>query len=165
MSKVDNKKRLFPFPARILFNMYEANYAVSTDGSDRLDFVRIRLVRPYKTGWRKRQFEGCIMIQSQHSDDWVNRFAVAEDGSFTRLSSTWSPERAASILATIVTDQRGAASRYGQMLGHCCRCGKALTDERSRWYGIGPECEKHWPEIIYGSDELRGEFVPSQSVL
>lgn len=38
------------------------------------------------------------------------------------------------------TDVRTAATRYGQHLGYCCRCGRHLTDQFSRDAGIGPEC-------------------------
>ena len=40
-------------------------------------------------------------------------------------------------------------------------CGKTLTDERSRWYGIGPDCETRYEESILESDQDRGPFVPS----
>lgn len=32
---------------------------------------------------------------------------------------------------------------FGRLLGRCCRCGKALTDEVSRNIGLGLECEKY----------------------
>lgn len=153
----------FPFPAEFLFNMHEANYAVSPDGSDRLIFLRIRLIRPFKKTGRRRVNVGCINIHTQHSDDWILRFTVAPNGNFIRHTGMNADEMGM-ILASVLVDQRGAAARYGQELGRCCRCSKALTDERSRWYGIGPECEKYWPEIVYESDELRGEFVPSVGV-
>lgn len=34
------------------------------------------------------------------------------------------------------------AKLFGLLVGHCYRCGKTLTDEMSRAYGIGPECQK-----------------------
>lgn len=34
------------------------------------------------------------------------------------------------------------AKLFGLLVGHCYRCGKTLTDEESRAYGIGPECQK-----------------------
>lgn len=153
----------FPFPSEFLFNMHEANYAVSTDGSDHLIFLRLALIRPRKDG-RRRVNLGCITVQTQHSDDWILRFTVHPNGNFIRHTGMRGDEMSM-ILASVLVDQRGAAARYGQKLGKCCRCNKSLTDERSRWYGIGPECEKHWPEIVYESDETRGVFVPSMAAV
>lgn len=31
---------------------------------------------------------------------------------------------------------------FGRLMGHCCRCGKKLTDQESRDIGLGLECEK-----------------------
>lgn len=33
-----------------------------------------------------------------------------------------------------------AAARFAAFTVRCCHCGKTLTDERSKVYGIGPEC-------------------------
>lgn len=37
-----------------------------------------------------------------------------------------------------------AAQCYGIELGHCGRCGRTLTDETSRAFGIGPDCREAW---------------------
>lgn len=47
-------------------------------------------------------------------------------------------------LNLIVTAPEPWALLFGQQLHHCCRCGKALTDEVSKEDGIGPECIKHY---------------------
>jgi len=44
------------------------------------------------------------------------------------------------IIAEIAKDVLGAEQLYGQELGKCSRCGRTLTDETSRDYGIGPDC-------------------------
>lgn len=44
------------------------------------------------------------------------------------------------ILTKIAEDPREAAVRYGQELGRCCICGRTLTNDVSRHYGIGPVC-------------------------
>lgn len=46
----------------------------------------------------------------------------------------------ARIIAAIEADVEGAERLYGQELGKCARCGRTLTDETSRAYGIGPDC-------------------------
>jgi hypothetical protein len=48
----------------------------------------------------------------------------------------------------IITDHQTAAQAYARETRRCCRCNARLTDERSRWYGIGPECEEYWPWMI-----------------
>jgi Family of unknown function (DUF6011) len=38
-----------------------------------------------------------------------------------------------------------AAARFAVLQSTCCCCGKALTDERSKAYGVGPECRAGLP--------------------
>lgn len=47
------------------------------------------------------------------------------------------------ILSKIAADPAGAARRYGQEIGSCAICGRTLTDETSREYGIGPVCREN----------------------
>lgn len=46
----------------------------------------------------------------------------------------------AEIKNTVEADPDTAAATFAAFHTRCCRCGKALTDERSKTYGIGPEC-------------------------
>lgn len=49
------------------------------------------------------------------------------------------------ILTAIATDAEAASKRYGQEIGECGRCGRALTNERTRKAGIGDDCAaKPW---------------------
>jgi hypothetical protein len=42
--------------------------------------------------------------------------------------------------AILAAGPEQAMALYGQTLGYCGRCGRHLTDEESRAYGIGPVC-------------------------
>lgn len=44
------------------------------------------------------------------------------------------------VLALIAQDPQAAMLRYGVELGECGHCGRTLTNEVSRSYGIGPIC-------------------------
>lgn len=48
--------------------------------------------------------------------------------------------RKGEVLRAIAADPAAASKLYGQELGHCGVCGRTLTDETSREYGIGPVC-------------------------
>lgn len=54
-----------------------------------------------------------------------------------------------------------AAARFAVLQSTCCCCGKALTDERSKAYGIGPECRAALsPEALKRiSDQAAREHV------
>jgi hypothetical protein len=52
------------------------------------------------------------------------------------------------LILLLIGDYEGALRRYAREIDRCCRCNTRLTDERSRRFGIGPECEKHWPWIV-----------------
>ena len=90
-------------------------YAIVEDGVTK--FFRIT---EGKGRWAGRTF-----IEAQASDD---HFPVRN------------PERRAEILKAIATNPLEAEQRYGRELGKCSRCGRTLTDETSRAYGIGPDC-------------------------
>lgn len=91
-------------------------YALIEDGA--VKFFRVD--RPTEGRWK-----GYTFVKAQASDD---------------LYPVKDPVRRNAILAAIKTDIQGSLRLYGQQLGHCGVCGKALTDEYSRAYGIGPVC-------------------------
>lgn len=146
---------MFTLPIELVFDIREANYAVPR-GDNGFDFVRIARIRPYRNG-RRRSNEGSVVLSTQHSETWVKRFMFTPDMRALQLSS-YGGEWASAVLARILVNPTRTASSYGHELGRCCRCGKKLTDDRSRWYGIGPECEKVWPEILYELDDEKGPF-------
>lgn len=145
-------------PAEMLFDIREGRYAVSRNGTNSLDFVRLSHVKA-KPGKQVR-FAGCLRVQTQHGDQLKDRAFISPKGEVRLTSQTMPADTLTQIFMLIIVSQRDAAIRYGREKGMCCRCGKQLTDERSRHYGIGPECEKHWPEVIDDTDEAEGVFIP-----
>lgn len=81
-----------------------------------------KLDRPTQGRWA-----GYTFLKAQASDD---------------LWPVKNPMEKARILGTIAQDVLAAERLYGTELGKCSRCGRTLTDETSRAYGIGPECRK-----------------------
>lgn len=91
-------------------------YALRTDGVVKF----YRLDRPTEGRWA-----GYVFLKLQASDDlWSIRNHTERDR----------------ILAEIAKDVLAAERLYGVELGKCSRCGRTLTDETSRAYGIGPDC-------------------------
>lgn len=132
--KVEMAKALFP-------KIPKGYYAVQSDGDQPLQFIRVSFPNfgVYK-GWQK--------IQSQHGDRLETGVIISPQGEAQVF-------RLATLDAgmLIVADPVRAAIRYAREIGNCCRCNATLTDERSRYYGIGPECEKSWPDVIERVDE------------
>jgi hypothetical protein len=91
----------------------DGRYAVEHEGT--LKFYKVKNGRK----------PGYVFLDVQASDDW---------------HSIRTPRRIHEILALIAEDELTAARRYGMELGKCSRCGRTLTDETSRAYGIGPDC-------------------------
>jgi Family of unknown function (DUF6011) len=55
------------------------------------------------------------------------------------------------VAAAIDTDPGLCAARFSAARSACCVCGKELTDERSKTYGIGPDCRQGiGPEALAG---------------
>jgi len=119
-------------------------YATQVDGSAPIRFLRISTPKRGRTAIS----QAARKIQSQHGPRWEVAGALWPSGQWSIYDS-----RIIEQLMLVVTDQRGCLKRYSKELGHCCRCNTELTDERSRHYGIGPECEKHWPDVINEVDE------------
>lgn len=106
----------------------------------------IRISRPKSGRWK-----GSIKVQTIHGEN----LQLAWSYNKTRHRA-YTYNRSYDIekfLLEIMTDWSKAARMYAKKIERCCRCNARLTDDRSRKYGIGPECEKYWPHIIAEVDE------------
>lgn len=137
-------------PLDMLANVPDGYYAAQLDSTQAFTFFRIS--RP-KSG----QFKGTLKIQTQHGPDYKLAMVV---WSFERQRVTVYNKAIEDELLLVCVDHNGCAIAYAEKIGRCMRCNTELTDERSRWYGIGPECEKHWPYIIDLVNDRKGEYVP-----
>jgi hypothetical protein len=120
-------------------------YAVRLDDNDSYQFLRISRKFP-----KHSNKIGCIQVQRQASETLYEvlmyRPLDSPEGSDEWLRVSRRQYEKYVILAMV--DPLTAGMAYAKELEHCCRCGKALTDARSIHYGIGPECEKKFPEVI-----------------
>lgn len=48
----------------------------------------------------------------------------------------------------IERDPQAAAAAFSHWAIRCCVCGKTLTDERSKVYGVGPDCRARMPVAL-----------------
>lgn len=146
------KERLTPM-LPLLVNVKDGYYAAEIGDGRYNDLKFFRVSRP-KTG----QYAGTTKIQWQIADNWRIAILVRANGTYWKPNDA--PAMAEDYVLAIMVDATGCARRYAKEIDKCCRCNTSLTDERSRHYGIGPECEKHWPHIIQlvdEEDELRRE--------
>lgn len=93
----------------------------------RYALVEDDITKFYRITEGKGRWAGRTFVEAQASDDhWAIK----------------NPTKRAEILKAIAANPAEAEQRYGRELGKCSRCGRTLTDETSRSYGIGPECRK-----------------------
>lgn len=120
----------------LLSSVPDGMFAVQPEEGAHTTFMRIS--HP-KNG----RLAGCLKIQTLHSE-------TLTDALIQWPSKSWSVFKPLVIdaLMLLVVDWKSAAILFGRELGRCCRCGKALTDDRSRHYSIGPVCDKIWTSII-----------------
>jgi hypothetical protein len=52
------------------------------------------------------------------------------------------------IVETLMEDPIAAQHRFADFNTRCCSCGKKLTNDISKVYGIGPECRRSIPTEI-----------------
>lgn len=137
----------------LLPSIPDGYYAVEEYDGDPVTFIRL-------SSPKKGRFMGSRKIQTVHGSGYSG--ARLEEVAVHWPSGQWSwykpfiKER----LLLLITDYMGAALRYAAKLGNCARCNANLTDERSRWYGIGPECEKHWPQHMEQVNVTKGQWYP-----
>lgn len=144
-SRVSDDPRL-PIIATMVRLIPEGYYATAPDGDDRHnDFVRIVTQKGKRSHW-----QGALTVQTQHSDRWSDpRIAFWPSGS---VSTYDGGQSCIGMVQEIVADYKTAALRYSILNTRCMRCGAKLTDDRSKHYLVGPECERlhHyiWPIIF-----------------
>jgi hypothetical protein len=119
-------------------------YAVHEYEGGHVDFLRVSRPKKnkYKDGIKVQtvvgSYGGVRLISEPNAVLWPS-------GSLSVYKHGGDVERQ---LLLLVADHQGARRRYAKLIGHCCRCNAELTDDKSRHYGIGPECVKYWPEVI-----------------
>lgn len=133
-------------PLAMLESTPNGYFAVRLDDNDSYQFLRISRKFP-KRSWKR----GCIQIQRQASEELYEillyRPLDPDEGNYEEWIRISRAQYERYVILAMV-DPLGAGLAYARELKHCCRCGKALTDKRSRHYGIGPECEKKFPDVI-----------------
>lgn len=149
---VDDQQAKTIIPLDMLKNIPDGRYAARQDDNDEYDFFRVS--RP-KSG----NYRGALKIQTQHSDVLRDALVIWPSGRV----SLYQPIIQNNLLLAIL-DPRTAGIRYGRHIGHCMKCGKTLTDNRSRYYGIGPDCEKDYPEVIGEVDDMFGTYFPGKEI-
>lgn len=151
----------------MLATIEDGYYAWQPDSATPLVFVRIR-----ERKGRASRLHGSRVIASQHSEAFTDEAFAFPSGrtGYLRLDSRYGSRTAAGYqhriqgsditlddaILGIAVNKFQAARDYALQKGRCCRCHKELTDERSRWYGIGPICDKVWTWYIEGVDNEKG---------
>jgi len=141
-------RRTTKIPLAMLHAVPDGYYATQQDSTRPLTFFRIS--RP-KSG----KYKGALKIQTQHGPDYKMALEVWPGD---RLY--WTNMAVEDDLLLVVVDPNGAGNTYSEEKKRCRRCNTELTDERSRWFGIGPECEKYWPHVIDIVTDTKGPYKP-----
>lgn len=54
----------------------------------------------------------------------------------------------AKVVAAITAEPVAAGRRFAAFGIRCCKCARVLSDDRSKTYGIGPECRRGIPDKV-----------------
>lgn len=142
----------FHVPMEFFDKVPDGYYAAQVDEEAEMHFFR---VKTRKT--RSRNYSaGSRTVQTQHGPNY-REYLVKYAGD-DKIISWRRDEGLNDTFMTVLADPIFAGRTYAKKKKRCCRCNTELTDPRSRYYGIGPECEKHWPQIIRDIDDLEGPF-------
>jgi hypothetical protein len=145
----------FQIDYRMVNMIKSGRYAVRAD--DQAPYVFLRVSRP-TTGRQK----GYLKIQTKHSENLITRLLFDKTGRLeSHKTGRVQGQTLQELLTLVMLDQAEASFNYAQELEQCGYCGRDLTDKRSRWLGIGPECEKKLgaQHILNYALEKKGEYV------
>lgn len=131
----------------LLPSLPDGRYAMRMDETEPFIFYRVKR-------HTKGRLNGCLTIQTQHSERLMRAAVKWRSGEwyFEREK-----QRTIEHMLLICLDSKQAGFNYAEQLNRCCICGKDLTDDRSRYYGIGPDCEtRHLNHIEWVIDRKDG---------
>jgi len=143
------RRELQQLDEAMLLSIPEGRYAWQPDSETPLTFIWIR---DYTFGKRL----GSRRIRTQHGPWFEDALTRQVSGKIT----IWDSE-IENVLVGVFCGRNEAAMRYATELGNCCRCNADLTLERSRFYGIGPECEELRPDYMDDVILLKGTYEES----
>jgi Family of unknown function (DUF6011) len=134
-------------PEQLKSMIKEGYYAWRADDSHPFIFLRVKVMTYGKN-------KGNLKISQQHGPDYKDILTVFPSGQ----GRVWRKDRKETLDAIlgVLVSATTSARAYAQEVGKCCICNTALTVDRSRWYGIGPECEKSHQSIIDNVDDEYG---------
>ncbi len=102
-------------------------------------------VRPQFTAWPPKARNGPILLKRHVPKDLVGR----ERGEWlVRWFAEFRQPYNDAVVAAIAADPITAGKRFADLTCRCCACGRALTDDHSKVYGIGPECRSDIPAEV-----------------
>ena len=143
------------FPTAMAWKIDPGYFAARVDDTQPYEFFRI-------TKPEKGKYAGILKIQTIHGDTLKLFLIIRKDGSH------WAVEhqrgRFEEALTMAIVDPRYSAAKFAEIKQRCCNCGKGLTDDRSLWYGIGPECEQFRPDIMARVIDDKGEYAGPQGI-
>lgn len=149
---VQNNRNKTDVPLQMLYAALnggrEGRFAVQADSTIPLTFFRI-------TTPKSGKFRGALKVQTQHGPRYELALVEWPSGQISVYNKSIEND-----LLLVCVDPNGGKIRYGQELGYCGICGTELTDPRSRWYGIGPDCEKRHGTLIDIVDGTKGPYRP-----
>lgn len=144
-------------PLNMLRMIRFGRYAVPNNDQTEMIFLRVAETK----GKNSILPVGSVKVQTKHAETWQDRLVVKPDGKVYRQDhSLIKGMKLADILIAVLSDQTTAAMEYAIRKDECARCGVELTDDKSRFFGLGPDCQKDWPHMVGMVIERKGEYVP-----
>jgi hypothetical protein len=131
---------------QLLLNIKDGYYAARTDEESPVIFFKV--TRP-----NSGNYKGAFKVMTQHSEQWKVAYVYWPSNRETVVRSDIKE-----LLLLVMANMPKAAAFYAFEKNRCQICGKELTDDRSRYYGIGPDCETRHPVIIEDIDYRFGPW-------
>jgi hypothetical protein len=131
---------------QLLLNIKDGYYAARQDDESPVIFFKV--TRP-----NSGNYKGAFKVMTQHSEQWKLAYCYWPSKRETVVRSDIKE-----LMLLVMANMPKAAAFYAFEKNRCQICGKELTDDRSRYYGIGPDCGPRHPVVIEDIDYRFGPW-------
>lgn len=125
---------------QLLLMIKDGYYAARRDDESPVIFFKV--TRP-----TLGNYKGAFKVMTQHSEQWKLAYVYWPSKRETVVRSDIKE-----LMLLVMANMPKAAAFYAFEKNRCQICGKELTDDRSRYYGIGPDCETRHQVVVEDID-------------
>lgn len=145
-----------PFKKLMLDKIPDGRYGVANNEMTQTVFMRKKSWAPDA---KNKRLAGSTTVQVKSADVWHDAFIYWPSGKVSAYKKSWQGTDMNELLTMVFMDIGGSAQNYADKFSECSNCGIELTDDRSRYYGLGTDCIKRRTDIVNYVESTKGPYT------